>query len=140
MIKNAGEDVINSIAILFKKIDKQSKIPDEWEEIIIKSIYKNKGEKSDMENRRGLFMTSVISKLYEKVKFDRNSTKINEGTNKYQCGGVKGKSTIDHIITLNEIINYNKYLNKETYILFADAYKFVYHQHNHPHGPWLKVS
>ena len=123
LIKNAGEDVINSIAILFKKIDKQSKIPDEWEEIIIKSIYKNKGEKSDMENRRGLFMTSVISKLYEKVKFDRNSTKINEGTNKYQCGGVKGKSTIDHIITLNEIINYNKYLNKETYILFADAYK-----------------
>ena len=76
-----------------------------------------------MENRRGLFITSVISKVYEKIKLDRNCQQNSSKTDKYQSGGVKGKSTIDNIIILNEVIAYNKYLNKETYVLFADAYK-----------------
>ena len=61
--------------------------------------------------------------MYERIKLTRNNESINNGISKYQCGGSKGKSTIDHIMTLNEIISYNKYLNKETYIIFADAYK-----------------
>ena len=76
-----------------------------------------------MKNRRGLFITSLISKLYERIKLNKNDERINKGISKYQCGGSKGKSTIDHIMTLNEIITYNKYINKETYVIFADAYK-----------------
>ena len=90
---------------------------------MIKSIYKNKGKRSDMENRRGLFITSVIGKLYEKIKLTKYSNKINENISKYQCGGSTGKSTVDHIMTLNAIIDYHKYINVESYILFADAYK-----------------
>ena len=76
-----------------------------------------------MEKRRGLFITSILSKLYENIKLNRNNESISKGISKYQCGGEKGKSSLDHILTLNEIIEYNKYLNKETYVLFADAYK-----------------
>ena len=123
ILKNAGTDVTNSLQIIMNKINKQQRIPKEWDELIIKSIYKNKGKRNDMENRRGLFITSLISKLYERIKLNKNNERINKGISKYQCGGFKGKSTIDHIMTLNEIINYNKYLNKETHVLFADAYK-----------------
>ena len=123
ILKNSGTDIITSLQIIIKEIEQQQRIPKEWDEIIIKSIYKNKGKRNDMENRRGLFITSVISKLYEKIKLTRNNAIINNGISKYQCGGSQGKSTIDHIMTLNEIINYNKYINKETYVLFADAYK-----------------
>ena len=49
--------------------------------------------------------------------------KINNGISKYQCGGTKGKSSSDNIMTLNAIIDYNKLINTETFILFADAYK-----------------
>ena len=76
-----------------------------------------------MENRRGLFITSIISKLYEKIKLNRNKEEIDDSISKFQCGGTKGKSTVDHIMTLNAIIDYHRYLNSETYILFADAYK-----------------
>ena len=86
-------------------------------------IYKNKGSRNKIENRRGLFITSIISKLYEKIKLKRNSEKINNGKSKYQCGGTKGKSSSDNIMTLNAIIDYNKLINTETFILFADAYK-----------------
>ena len=76
-----------------------------------------------MENRRGLFITSVVSKLYEKIKLERNEEKLEKGISKFQCGGMKGKSAIDNIMTLNAIIDYNMYINSETYTLFADAYK-----------------
>ena len=55
----------------------------------LKSIYKNKGSRNKKENRRGLFITSIISKLYEKIKLKQNSEKINNGISKYQCGGNK---------------------------------------------------
>ena len=92
-------------------------------ELKIKSIYKGKGKTTDVENRRGLFITNIVSKVYEMIKLDKNKEKLNNGISKYQCGGKKGRSTVDHIMTLNAIIDYNKTINAETYILFADAYK-----------------
>ena len=50
-----------------------------------------------MDKKRGLVITSIISKLYEKIKFIRNTKNINKGISRYQCGGSKRKSTIDHI-------------------------------------------
>ena len=123
ILKNTGTDIVNSLIIIMNEIEEQEMIPNEWQELIVKSIYKNKGKRSDMEKRRGLFITSIISKLYEKIKLNRNNESISKGIIKYQCGGEKGKSNIDHLLTLNEIVEYNKYLNKETYVLFADAYK-----------------
>ena len=123
MLLNSGEDVEKSIQILFDEIETSETIPNEWIELIIKSIFKGKGQKNDVENRRGLFISNTISKLYERIKLDRNNEKLNEGISKYQCGGTKGRSTVDHIMTLNAIIDYNKTINSETYILFADAYK-----------------
>ena len=117
ILKNAGTDIITSLQIIMNEIDQQQQTPKEWDELIIKSIYKNKGKRNDMENRRGLFITSVISKLYERIKLTRNNESINNGISKYQCGGSKGKSTIDHIMTLNEIISYNKYLKKHIFYL-----------------------
>ena len=57
-----------------------------------------------------------------KIAFLMYNDKVNEGMTKYQCGGKKGRSTVDNIMTLNAVIDYNKTINSETYILFADAY------------------
>ena len=76
-----------------------------------------------MENRRGLFITNVIGKLFEKVKLIDQREVIEEKISKYQTGGIKGKSTADNIMALNAIIDYNNLINSETYIFFADAYK-----------------
>ena len=123
ILLNSGKDVENSLKIIFNEIDQSGIIPDEWMEVIIKSISKGKGVNTDVENRRGLFITNILSKIYEKIKLKKHNDKLNEGISKYQCGGKKGRSTVDHIMTLNAIIEYNKTINSETYILFADAYK-----------------
>ena len=95
----------NSITILFKQIDKVMEGPEAWEQMIIKSIYKGKESKKKMENRRGLFITSVIGKLFEKVKLIDQRTIIEGKISKFQTGGIKGKSTADNIMTLNAIID-----------------------------------
>ena len=42
----------------------------------MKSIYKQKGKKTGMKNRRGLFLTNVISKTFEKVILEKVSDEI----------------------------------------------------------------
>ena len=46
-------------------------IPEVWEEMLINTIGK-KGTKLKMSNKRGLFLTDVISKVYEKVVKEMN--------------------------------------------------------------------
>ena len=123
IVLNGGDDIIKSLQIILDEIDKKEQIPNEWIELIIKSISKGMGINTEVEKRRGLFITNIISKIYEKIKMNKNKEKLDISITKYQCGGKKGRSTIDHIMTLNAIIEYNKTINSETYILFADAYK-----------------
>jgi hypothetical protein len=76
-----------------------------------------------MENRRGLFITGVVSKLFEKSKLSKQREIIESKLSKFQTGGVQGKSPIDNKMVLNATIDYNNLINSETYIFFADAYK-----------------
>ena len=48
MLKNSGSDVVQGLNIMLNEIDNQMIIPKEWTEIIIKSVYKNKGKRSGM--------------------------------------------------------------------------------------------
>ena len=45
--------------------------PDQWEETLIKTIYKNKGSKKNLRNYRGVFLTQVVSKIYERIMLNR---------------------------------------------------------------------
>ena len=99
---------------------KQSTIPIQWNQIIIRSIHK-KGPKEDLANQRGIFLTNIVSKVYEKVKLLQNEDICN--MSRMQCAGSKNGSPLDHIITLNVIIEKQRSEKKPTYILFADAEK-----------------
>ena len=123
MLKKGGKDLQESIKVLFTEINQKQEQPEKWEEMMVNSIYKNKGDKKDLENRRGLFITNNVSKIYDEVKMTRNSDKLDKGISKFQCGGTKERQIADHTMTLDAVIGYNKSIGCETYILFADAYK-----------------
>ena len=124
LLKHGGEDMVESIIEIFNQIEELNAGPDTWEDITIKSIYKGKGSKKEMDNRRGIFITNSMSKLFENVKLSKQRETIENNISKFQTGGIKGKSTIDNIMVLNATIDYNNLINKETYyVLFADAYK-----------------
>ena len=87
ILHNSGQDAIKSLQLILDEVDKTSTMPKEWTEMIIKSISKGTGMNNDVEKRRGLFITNIISKVYEKIKLERNEERINSGISNYQCGG-----------------------------------------------------
>ena len=120
IILEGGEEMVTSVTLMMNEINRQAVIPEEWEVMKIKSIHK-KGTKKLMDNRRGLFLTNVVSKLYERVMDEMTRERVN--ISEYQCGGQKGKSTADNIIMFRAVIDENCRLNRKTYCYYADAYK-----------------
>ena len=119
-IKSGGDEMMKSIEIIMNHIDKTHTLPSEWNKMKILSIHK-KGSKTNMKNKRGLFITNLISKLYERIVKNRN--KDRSKVSPMQTGGIKGLSTIDNVMTLLAIIERNSYLNKSTFLTFADVEK-----------------
>ena len=122
VIKAMGEEMTQSITIIANQIEEEASAPEEWEEIKILSHHK-KGSKMDLENRRGIFITSNISKICEKARMKRIKEKLESKISRFQCGGLEGRSTVDHLLTLNAVIDYNNFIGAPTFVVFGDAYK-----------------
>ena len=122
MIKNAGDDFIKSLDIIFSEIMETQVFPNEWSEATIVSLFK-KGDPLLLTNRRGIFITSVVRKIFEKIRLKKKESEFAQGISPFQCGGLKSRSICDHILTLNAVIDYNQYLNKSTLVWFGDAVK-----------------
>ena len=86
----------------------------------IKCIHK-KGSKKKMKNKRGLFITNIVSKVYERIIKQRNKGCMK--LSPLQTGGVKDRATIDNLMTILSIVERNVYMGKVTYITFADVEK-----------------
>ena len=85
-IKN-GEEIENSLVKLFNRMERENSSPVRWNQIIIRSIHK-KGPKKDLSNQRGIFLTNIVSKVYEKVKLLQNEENICN-MSRMQCTGRK---------------------------------------------------
>ena len=110
-----------SIQSFFEKILKEIEIPEEWEKVTVKSIYKNKGKRDEMKNRRGIFLTNILSKAMEKAMMIRIEKQIDLG--RYQNGGRKERSPKDNWLAILAVIERNQSLKRDTKVLFADAIK-----------------
>ena len=67
MIINGGEELHASLLMLINELVKLMIIPEECKKMTIKSISKKKGNSYEMDDRRGLFLTSIVSKFMEKL-------------------------------------------------------------------------
>ena len=122
LIKFGGDGMKESLLILFREMEKERYTPSEWNEMLIKSLHK-KGEMTEMDHKRGIFLTNVISKLYETVVKKRDKGKVDARTTKNQVGGKTKRCPADHMIVLVDVLQRNKRLNRKTYLVFGDAVK-----------------
>ena len=91
---------------LFNIILKTGIIPSDWCLSFINPIYKQKGEKSDPNNYRGISIISCLGKLFTALINERLTkfADLNEIIGEEQAGFRAGYSTQDHIFTLHAII------------------------------------
>jgi len=92
---------------IFNEILRKNEIPTRWEmsEIII--LHK-KGNKNKLENYRPITLNSNICKVFMKVLKNRIYNKLDQNQTTDQAGFRRNFSTLDHILTLNQIIEKKK--------------------------------
>ena len=128
----AGPELIAAIASIFDGIIKSGTIPTQWNKVHIKTLYKNKGSKKDLENYRGVFLTQTSSKLFEKYMMSEGEGEL-DNISKYQAGSRPNRSASDQLYLIRASIDHAKYL-KKTVILTLYDFKQCFD------GMWLEDS
>ena len=71
MVKGGGKEMVWSVKKMADRVKQKLQIPSPWQSMIIKSIHKQ-GTKADLNNKRGLFLTNIISKNIKLIFFITN--------------------------------------------------------------------
>ena len=121
-IKEGGEEMVKSLAVLYNRMEMEKKVPAQWRKTKIKSTYKGGNREKLQESQRGIFLINIISKVYERVKKIQNEDKQAKISN-MQTAAKKNRSTSDNLIIMNAIIERQREEKKNTYIFYADAEK-----------------
>ena len=117
---HADEQVKKIIINQFNEITETQKIPHQWQHSNIVRIYKGKGIKGKCSNERGITLASNIGKTFERIINNRITKQII--VTDAQAGGIKGRSTAEHIMILNELLKIPP-TKKPKYITFLDVTK-----------------
>jgi hypothetical protein len=123
MIKEAGDDLDESMLKMLNNVVCSYIVPTQWEEVLINSIYKGKGDRESMEYKRGLFLTNIVSKVAERILKNRNKPTIDGSLTPFQCGGVRNRGIGDNLFVFNSIIEEFRKKKENLHVLFADLEK-----------------
>ena len=118
--KNAGSSLLLSLLFILNEIKRLKTIPEQWNTVIIQTMYKNKGSKKKLENYRGIFLTSILSKLLEKLIQIRIKGKIGNYSSPFQDGSRQNRSTADNLFLIRSIIDHSLYLKKVIHFTLYD--------------------
>ena len=99
-----GEDLKLSILMMMNKMKEQSVIPECLKIANITMLHK-KQCKLDLNNWRGIFVTSVLRTILMKLLHERTYETVAQSMTDSQIGAQKDKSVRNHIFVLNTIIS-----------------------------------
>ncbi len=119
IFKKGGQNLRIILLEIINKLKKHKCVPVQWEDTDIIPLYKNKGPRKCLVNQRGIFLTQVASKIWERMIKIRCECVLNK-INALQSGGRKNKSTGDELFLLRACIDHAKYMNKPLYVNFYD--------------------
>ncbi|XP_029651828.1 uncharacterized protein LOC115225042 [Octopus sinensis] len=78
-------------------------IPQDMRDAKIVTLYKNKGDRSDCNNYRGISLLSVVGKACARVTLARLQTLAYRVYSESRCGFRAGRSTVDMIFSLRQL-------------------------------------
>ena len=95
-------------------------IPEFLEFANIVAIYNGKGEKSSLQNDRGVFLVNLLRSILMKLVYKDKYPTVDESMSDSQIGARKKKNIHNHIFILNGIINEAVNKGKSIDILIYD--------------------
>ena len=104
LYKNGGGLLLNNVHSLIKRIWKEEKMPTDWTTDIIVPIYKNRGDKLQCKNYRGISLLCTGYKIVTTVLNNRLKKYTEHIIGEYQAGFRTRKSTTDQIFTVKNLL------------------------------------
>ena len=100
-----GGDLFKSILAIANRSKAETEIPRPFRLTAITSIYKSKGDKSSLENERGIFNVTKYRSIIDKLLYNDIYDGIDGNMTSSNCGGRKKRSIRDNLFIVYAVIN-----------------------------------
>ena len=98
-------------------------VPQDMRDAKIITLYKNKGERSDCNNYRGISLLSIVGKAFARVVLNRLKLLAERVYPEAQCGFRAARSTIDMVFSLRQLQEKCREQRQPLYLAFIDLTK-----------------
>ena len=122
LLKVDIDTTVNWLADLFDTIWDNEEVPKTWKQGLIVKLPK-KGDLKECDNWRGITLTSVPSKVFGRVLIERIIHGVNNKLRDEQAGFRRGRSTVEQIFILRNIIEQVVEWQSTLYVAFVDFEK-----------------
>ncbi|XP_051973121.1 probable RNA-directed DNA polymerase from transposon BS isoform X1 [Xyrauchen texanus] len=124
LIKAGAKTVlIHHLHELLLQCWEEGAVPQDMRDATIITLYKNKGDRSDCNNYRGISLLSIVGKAFGRVVLNRLQSLAERVYPEAQCGFRAGRSTIDMIFSLRQLQEKCREQRRPLYIAFIDLTK-----------------
>lgn len=121
--KYGGGKLIRMIHKLFCRIWKEETVPNDYKDATVVNVYKQKGDRMDCTNYRGISLLCVGGKILARIITDRLSPITEAYLPESQAGFRPGRGTIDMIFTLRQIQEKIREQHSSLHAVFIDLKK-----------------
>ena len=119
LIKEAGEKFWERLHQIVLMVWNEKMLPEQWKTGVMIPIHK-KGSKLVCENYRGICLLNTAYNVFAKILYDSLAACTEEIIGEYQGGFRPGRSTIDQIFTIRQILEKAYEYNIIVHQLFVD--------------------
>ena len=125
LFKYGGRDLKVSLLTIMNRIKKSQIYPSIFQPATITSIWKKKGDKSNLDNDRGIFNVSKLRSVLDKLIYNDIYETVDSSMSSSNIGARKKRNIRDHLFVVNAIINeaHNNSIKKAIDIQIYDVTK-----------------
>ena len=123
LIKAAKGPLAPHLLDLLQQCWREGEVPQDMRDSVIVTLYKNKGDRSDCNNHRGISLMSIVGKCFARVALKRLQKIAEKVYPESQCGFRSKRSTTDMVFSLRQLQEKCREQGKPLYMAFIDLTK-----------------
>ena len=101
----------------------EREVPKDMRDSVICTLYKNKGDRSDCNNHRGISLLSIVGKCFARIVLKRLQKVAEQVYPESQCGFRAKRSTTDMVFSLRQLQEKCREQGQPLYMVFIDLTK-----------------
>ncbi|KAJ8044654.1 RNA-directed DNA polymerase from mobile element jockey [Holothuria leucospilota] len=103
----------------------EGEVPQDMRDTRIVTLFKNRGDRSDCNNYRGISLLSIVGKLFARVALNRLQILAHRVYPESQCGFRSCRANIDMIFSLRQLQETCREQRQPLYLAFVDLTKAI---------------